>query len=124
MGEEEYDGETRGNFDDNILWEIWVAEPLTKDANLVIKFSRIPFFAGSPTCQPNIIDGKDFSLYHRCKDEAWARERFAHAGQFFRDVRIMVNGKQIEVAISSKDQTKPNEDILGNDPKLGSLGGC
>lgn len=110
--------------DEDILWEVWASEPLTDDTKLVIRWSRTSFFAGSPTSQPNMIDGKDFSLYHRCKDEAWARERFVHARQYFQDVRLMANGRQIEIALSSKDQPKPKEDMLGDDPKLGSLGGC
>ena len=110
--------------DGNIIWEVWAAGPLTDDAVLVIRWSRSSFFAGAPSTRPNIIEGKDFSLYHRCKDEAWARERFTHARQYFQEVRLMVNGKQIEVAHSPNDRPKPEEDMLGNCPKLGSLGGC
>lgn len=110
--------------DESVQWEVWAAEPLTDDTKLVIRWSRTSFFAGSPTSQPNMMDGKDFCLYHRCKDEAWARERFVHAKQFFQDVRLMADGKQIEVSISSQDQPKPKEDMLGDCPDLGSLGGC
>jgi hypothetical protein len=109
---------------DDPLWEVWAAEPLTKDAKLIVRWSRTSFFAGSPTAKPNIIDGKDFSLYHRCKDEAWARKRLVHARQYFEDVRLMLNGKRIEVVLSPIDPSRPVEDIMGECPKMGSLGGC
>jgi hypothetical protein len=124
LGDGRGDVGIENGLEDDIIWEVWAAEPLTDDTKLVIRWSRTTFFAGSPTSKPNIIDGKDFSLYHRCKDEAWARERFVHAKQYFQDVRLVVNGKLIEVAISSNEQPEPAEDMLGKELRLGSFGGC
>lgn len=123
--EEDRDDRERGRDSEyNAVWEVWAAEPLSDDAKLVVRWSRSSFFAGAPAAQPNIIEGKDYSLYHRCKDEAWARERFAHAKQYFNEIILMSNGVLIEVSHLPNDRPKPAEDLLGECPKLGSLGGC
>jgi hypothetical protein len=106
------------------VWQVWASEPLTKDGQLMIRWSRTSYFEGCPVCKPNYIDGKDFFLYHKCSDEAWARERFEHARQYFKDVRLTLNGEEVDVDVS-KPPKKPEDDMLG---AYGSLsvrgGGC
>jgi hypothetical protein len=105
------------------LWEVWAFGPKTKDAELLLKWSKTSFFAGSPIPDPKPIDGKDFMLYHRCSDEAWARKRFEHAKQYFTDIRLMVDDRQVEAELHSTVQHNPDDDMLGEHGKLSFKGG-
>lgn len=108
---------------ENTVWEVWANGPLTKDAELLVKWSKTSFYKGYVPPEPKRIDGKDFILYHRCNSEAWARERFSHAIQYFGDVRLMINGEQVLAKTSSKDSIKPDDDMLGAYSRLGVRGG-
>ncbi len=102
-------------------WEVWASEPLTKDAELMVKWSKTSFYEGCIPPEPKVIEGKEFIIYHRCNSEAWARERFTHARQYFKDVRLWMNGKQVEISINNP--LKPEDDMLGAYSKLGVRGG-
>lgn len=104
-------------------WEVWAFGPRTKDAELLLRWSKTSFFAGSPVPDPKPIDGKDFMLYHRCSDEAWARKRFEHAKQYFTDIRLMVDDRQVEAELHSNVKHNPDDDMLGDHSKLSFKGG-
>ena len=111
------------NAEDGHLWEVWAHGPKTKDAELVLKWSKTSFFIGCPMPNPKIIDGMEFMLYHRCTDEAWALKRFEHAQQFFTDIRLWVGGEQIKSIVSTDRPSDPDDDMLGAHSKLGITGG-
>lgn len=122
MGEDS-NAQALGKNGNGPVWEVWAFGPRTKDAELLLRWSKTSFFAGSPIPDPKSIDGKDFMLYHRCSDEAWSRQRFEHAKQYFTDIRLMVDDRQVDAELCSTVKPNPDDDMLGEHSKLSFKGG-
>jgi hypothetical protein len=100
------------------IWEVWVAEPLTKDAETLLRWSKTTFFAGCPKPRLVVFGGKECSLFMRSSDRDFALGRLDIARRYYMEVRLTRDGKEIGLELRSKDASKPSDDLLGGGSSL------
>ena len=98
---------------DQSIWAVWVAEPLTKDADTLLRWSKTSFYAGCPKPTTMLFDGKECSLFMKSGNHDFALGRIDFARMYYREVRLTRDGAEVELNLRTKDVPKPPDDILG-----------
>jgi hypothetical protein len=94
-------------------WAVWVAEPLTKDADILLRWSKTSFYIGCPKPTLMIFDGKEHSLFMRSGNFDFIIGRADFASLYYREVRLTRDGTEVNLEPRSKDIPKPPDDLLG-----------
>jgi hypothetical protein len=94
-------------------WAVWVAEPLTKDADVLLRWSKTSFYVGCPKPTIMFFDGKEHSLFMKSSNYDFLIERVDFASLYFREVRLTRDGTEVILGPRSKDLPKPPDDLLG-----------
>ena len=113
----------RKDVDETLIWQIWVAEPANKDADVLVKWSRTSFFGGCPTSEPMIVNGIEYVLFQKCSEEWMMKHSRATALSNFRHVKLLKQGKEISLEPYAKDAPRPTGKILGDAATMGRSGG-
>jgi hypothetical protein len=109
--------------EDSMIWQIWVSDPMNKEADILVRWSRTSFFGGSPVSKPRIFEGKEYALFHRCSEE-WAMiYTLSIAISNFSQVKLIRLGKEVSVEPYLKDIPRPSGNLLGDASSMGRSGG-
>lgn len=123
MSEERSRGDPGQDVDERLTWQIWVAEPLNKDADILVKWSRTSFFGGCPTSAPRLFDGVEHALFQKCSEEWTMRYALGTAVSNYRRVRLIKDGNEVDLEPYAKDAPRPSGKILGDAATMGRSGG-
>ncbi len=104
-------------------WQIWVTEPLNRDADVLLRWPQTSLFGGCPTLDPRRIDGRDFFLFQKCSDEWTVKYSLLTAVSNYKFVKLLMNGKEIPIEPHVKDVNRPSGGLLGDAAKMGRSGG-
>jgi hypothetical protein len=99
-------------------WAIWVAEPLTKDADILLRWSKTSFYVGCQKPTLMFFDGKEHSLFMTSSNFDFAIGRVDYASMYYRQVRLTRDGVEVNLAPRSNDLPKPPDDLLGSGSSL------
>ncbi len=109
--------------DNSMIWQIWVSEPLNKEADTLVRWSRTSFFGGSPVSKPRIFWGKEYALFHRCSEEWTMKYALAIAYSNFRQIKLTRLDNEVPVEQYVKDTHRPSGNLLGDVSSMGRSGG-
>lgn len=109
--------------DNQVTWEMWVSEPLNKDADVLVKWSRTSFFGGCPTAEPRMFDGIEYALFQKCCNEWMVKYALATAVANYRFIKLLRNNKEVPLDPYTKDMPRPSGKILGDAATMGRSGG-
>jgi hypothetical protein len=99
--------------EEQTIWAIWVADPLTKDADILLRWSKTSFYVGCPKPTLMFFNGKEYSLFMRSSNFNFIIERADFASLYYREVRLTLNGTEVNIEPRTKDIPKPPDDLLG-----------
>jgi hypothetical protein len=122
MPNDDQSNEGTESVDDSMIWQIWVSDPLNKEADTLVRWSRTSFFGGSPVSKPGIFEGKQYSLFHRCSEEWAMRYTLAIAISNFRHIKLTRLGKEVLVEPYIKDIPRSSGNLLGDASSMGRSG--
>ena len=111
-------GRVRDEVGVNSEWAVWVAEPLTKDAEILIKWSKTSFYVGCPKPTLMLFGGKECSLFMKSGNYDFVMERIDFARMYYREVRMTRDGKEINLEPRPENIPKPPDDLLGSGSSL------
>jgi hypothetical protein len=94
-------------------WAIWVADPLTKDADILLRWSKTSFYVGCPKPTLLFFDGKEHSLFMRSSNFDFIIGRADFASLYYREVRLTRDGTEVNLEPRTKDVPRPPDDLLG-----------
>jgi hypothetical protein len=123
MPKNDQGNEGTNSVDDSMIWQIWVSDPLNKEAETLIRWSRTSFFGGSPVSKPAIFEGKEYALFHRCSEEWAMKYALAIAISNFRQIKLTRLGKEVPVEHYTKEIPRPSGNLLGDASSMGRSGG-
>lgn len=109
--------------DQKLIWQLWVAEPLNKDADVLVRWSRTSFFAGCPTSEPMMIDGIEYFLFQKCNEEWTVKYALTTALDNYGRVRLFKEGTEVSLEPFLKDVIKKGGKILGDYDSMSRTGG-
>lgn len=120
-----YDQSNEGTVsdDNSMIWKIWVSDPLNKEADTLVRWSRTSFFGGSPVSKPRVFEGKEYVLFHRCSEEWTMRYTLAIAISNFRQIKLTRLGNEVTFEPYVKDIPQPSGNLLGDASSMGRSGG-
>ncbi len=95
------------------IWAVWVAEPLTKDADTLLRWSKTSFYAGCPKPTVMLFSGKECSLFMKSCNHDFAMGRVDFARMYYREVRLTRDGTEVALESRSENNPKPPDDLLG-----------
>jgi hypothetical protein len=95
------------------IWAVWVCEPLTKDADTLLRWSKTSFYAGCPKPALMLFNEKEFSLFMKSGNFDFVIERMNYARLYYGEVRLTKDGVEIDMGARTKDVPKPPDDLLG-----------
>jgi hypothetical protein len=98
---------------DQSEWAVWVCEPLTKDADTLLRWSKTSFYAGCPKPASMSFDEKEFSLFMKSGNFAFVIERMTYARSYYGEVRLTKDGREIDLGAGAKEVPKSPDDLLG-----------
>jgi len=107
------DMEGNGESGDQPAWAVWVADPLTKDAETLLRWSKTSFYAGCPKPALMTFDGKECSLFMKSYNHDFAVERFDYARKYYGAVRLTKDGMEVDPKRQAEGGPKPPDDLLG-----------
>jgi hypothetical protein len=99
--------------EEQTIWAIWVADPLTKDADILLRWSKTSFYVGCPKPTLMFFNGKEYSLFMRSSNFNFIIERADVDSLYYREVRLTRNGTEVNIEPRTKDIPKPPDDLLG-----------
>jgi hypothetical protein len=123
MPQDDLSDEGTESVEDSMIWQIWVSDPMNKEADTLVRWSRTSFFGGSPVSKPRIFEGKEYALFHRCSEEWTMRYTMAIAVSNFRRIKLIRLGKEVPVEPYIKDIPRPSGNLLGDESSMGRSGG-
>lgn len=109
--------------DQKMVWELWVAEPLNRDADVLVRWSKTSFFAGCPTSEPLMIDGVEHSLFQKCNEEWTVKYALTTAISNYGRVRLFKEGKEVSLGPFLNDVAKKSGKMLGDYDSRSRTGG-
>jgi hypothetical protein len=112
-----------GSVEDLMIWQIWISEPLNKDAEVLVKWSRTSFFGGSPVSRPKVFEGREYAMYRKCSEEETMKKALATALSNYGQVRLTKHGEEVSLEPYLKDLPRPSGTLLGDAESMGRSGG-
>jgi hypothetical protein len=113
----------RKDVDDRLIWQIWVAGPLNKDADVLVKWSRTSFFGGCPVAEPRHFDGVEYALFQKCSEEWTVKYALPATVSNYRQVKLLKDGHEMSLEPYLKGLPSPSDRILGDAATMGRSGG-
>ncbi|HEY3419183.1 MAG TPA: hypothetical protein VGK23_01350 [Methanomassiliicoccales archaeon] len=124
MSDEEQTCEGRvADIQSPLIWQIMVSEPLNKDADVLLRWSRTSFFGGSPVSRPTVIEGREYALFQKCSEEWTVKYILPNAISNYRFVKLFRQGKETSLEPYLDDEMHPAGKLLGDADKMDRSGG-
>jgi hypothetical protein len=99
--------------DGQSIWAVWVREPLTRDADTLLRWSKTSFYAGCPKPALMLFNEKEFSLFMKSGNYEFVIERMNYARLYYGEVRLTKDGLVIDLSTGNQETQKPPDDLLG-----------
>jgi hypothetical protein len=111
------------DLDGSLKWQIWVSDPVNKEADILVRWSRTSFFGGSPVSRPKLFENREYVLFHRCSEEWTMKYVLAIAISNFRQVKLTNLGAEVSIEHYLKDIPPSSGKLLGDAASMGRSGG-
>ena len=109
--------------DEPLIWKIWVADSLNKEADILVRWSRTSFFGGSPVSEPRDFDGREYALFHRCSDEWAMKYVLAKAVANFGLIKLTRLDQEVSIEPYMLEMPRVSGTLLGDAASMGRSGG-